>query len=65
MALMWLGSYMEQEILTLYLNNRLFPNKALDVALTGCDCILNDEFTDYPEQSLYMIGSVDEAINTE
>jgi F-type H+-transporting ATPase subunit beta len=35
----------------------------LEAALTGCDRILNDEFSDYPEQSLYMIGTVDEAIN--
>ena len=33
----------------------------LEDALAGCDRILNDEFTDYPEQSLYMIGSLDEA----
>ncbi|WP_175561144.1 hypothetical protein [Hydrococcus rivularis] len=30
-------------------------------ALTGCDRILNDEFSDYPEKSLYAIGIVDEA----
>jgi len=30
-------------------------------ALEGCERILNDEFADYPEQSLYMIGTVDEA----
>ena len=30
-------------------------------ALTGCERILNDEFTGYPENALYMIGSVDEA----
>ncbi len=30
-------------------------------ALTGCERILNDEFTEYPENALYMIGSVDEA----
>ncbi len=33
----------------------------LEEALDGCDRILHDEFTDYPEQSLYMIGSLDEA----
>ncbi len=33
----------------------------LEDALAGCDRILHDEFTDYPEQSLYMIGSIDEA----
>ncbi|WP_404358665.1 F0F1 ATP synthase subunit beta [Methylotuvimicrobium sp. KM1] len=30
-------------------------------ALNGCECILNDEFKDYPESGLYMIGSIDEA----
>jgi F-type H+-transporting ATPase subunit beta len=30
-------------------------------ALDGCERILNDEFSDYPEQSLYMIGTIDEA----
>ncbi|PKM37551.1 MAG: F0F1 ATP synthase subunit beta [Gammaproteobacteria bacterium HGW-Gammaproteobacteria-10] len=30
-------------------------------ALNGCDRILNDEFKDYPESGLYMIGSIDEA----
>jgi F-type H+-transporting ATPase subunit beta len=30
-------------------------------ALEGCERILNDEFSDYPERSLYMIGKVDEA----
>lgn len=30
-------------------------------ALEGCERILNDEFTDYPERSLYMIGKIDEA----
>jgi F-type H+-transporting ATPase subunit beta len=33
----------------------------LDDALEGCERILNDEFSDYPERSLYMIGSIDEA----
>jgi F-type H+-transporting ATPase subunit beta len=33
----------------------------LEDALTGCERILNDEFASYPEQSLYMIGSIDEA----
>jgi len=32
-----------------------------DDALTGCERILNDEFKDYPESSLYMIGKIDEA----
>jgi len=30
-------------------------------ALDGCERILNDEFKDYPERALYMIGSIDEA----
>ncbi|UCH34751.1 MAG: F0F1 ATP synthase subunit beta [Armatimonadota bacterium] len=34
---------------------------SLDEALDGCERILNDEFADEPESSLYMIGSVDEA----
>ena len=34
---------------------------SLDDALDGCERILNDEFSDYSEQSLYMIGSIDEA----
>jgi len=29
--------------------------------LTGCERILNDEFAEYPERALYMIGSIDEA----
>lgn len=33
----------------------------LDDTLDGCARILNDEFSDYPENVLYMIGSVDEA----
>ncbi len=37
----------------------------LENALDGCDRILNDEFSDYPEQSLYMIGTVDEAKRTQ
>jgi F-type H+-transporting ATPase subunit beta len=34
---------------------------SLPDALDGCERILNDEFANYPEHSLYMIGSVDEA----
>jgi len=33
----------------------------LDSALDGCERILNDEFADYPEKSLYMIGAAEEA----
>jgi len=33
----------------------------LEDALDGCERILNDEFQDYPEKSLYMIGNIDEA----
>jgi F-type H+-transporting ATPase subunit beta len=35
---------------------------AIQDALNGCERILNDEFADYPESSLYMIGKVDEAV---
>jgi F-type H+-transporting ATPase subunit beta len=34
---------------------------SLDDALDGCERILHDEFKDYPESALYMIGAVDEA----
>lgn len=34
---------------------------ALEDAIEGCERILNDEFFDYPEMALYMIGTVDEA----
>lgn len=34
---------------------------ALDEAIDGFERILNDEFNDYPENSLYMIGKIDEA----
>jgi F-type H+-transporting ATPase subunit beta len=34
---------------------------SLENALNGCERILRDEFKDYPESALYMIGSVDEA----
>src|ERR1700691_5771543 len=33
----------------------------LEQALVGCERILRDEFKDYPESALYMIGKVDEA----
>lgn len=33
----------------------------LEDTLTGCERILNDEFADYPEKSLYMIGTIQEA----
>jgi len=38
---------------------------SLEEALNGCERILNDEFADYPERSLYMIGAVDEAQKDE
>lgn len=38
---------------------------SLHEALNGCERILNDEFFDYPEKSLYMIGAADEARNDE
>ena len=34
---------------------------SLKDALDGCERILRDEFKDYPESSLYMIGSIGEA----
>tara|TARA_R110002072_G_scaffold89737_8_gene200997 strand:- start:47858 stop:49627 length:1770 start_codon:yes stop_codon:yes gene_type:complete len=34
---------------------------SLSDALDGCERILQDEFNDYPENALYMIGSIDEA----
>tara|TARA_R110001592_G_scaffold323435_1_gene602684 strand:+ start:26676 stop:28160 length:1485 start_codon:yes stop_codon:yes gene_type:complete len=34
---------------------------SLSDALDGCERILQDEFKDYPENALYMIGSIDEA----
>jgi len=34
---------------------------SLEDALDGCERILNDEFSDYPERALYMIGAIDEA----
>ena len=33
----------------------------LEDTIDGCARILNDEFMDYPEKSLYMIGSINEA----
>ena len=32
----------------------------LSAALDGCERILNDEFSEYPEAALYMIGGIDE-----
>lgn len=34
---------------------------SLEDTLDGCERILNDEFIDYPESALYMIGKIDEA----
>ncbi len=34
---------------------------SLEDALDGCEAILGDEFKDYPESALYMIGAIDEA----
>jgi len=33
----------------------------LEDALFGCEMILEDKFQGYPERSLYMIGTIDEA----
>jgi len=38
---------------------------SLEMALDGCERILNDEFAEYPEKALYMIGGVDEARRQE
>lgn len=35
----------------------------LEDALTGCERILNDEFMEYDESALYMIGTIEEAKN--
>ncbi|MBI1358423.1 MAG: F0F1 ATP synthase subunit beta [Acidobacteria bacterium] len=35
---------------------------SLEDALDGCERILRDEFQDYPESALYMIGGVEEAV---
>jgi F-type H+-transporting ATPase subunit beta len=35
---------------------------SLEDALDGCERILNDEFADYPEQALYMVGTIDEVV---
>jgi len=35
---------------------------SLEDALDGCERILQDEFREVPEQALYMIGTIDEAI---
>ena len=37
----------------------------LEDALDGCERILDDEFTNVPEQALYMIGKIDEARKLE
>jgi F-type H+/Na+-transporting ATPase subunit beta len=37
---------------------------SLQDSLDGCERILNDEFQDYPESALYMIGAIGEAHNT-
>jgi F-type H+-transporting ATPase subunit beta len=34
---------------------------SLQDSLDGCERILNDEFADFPENVLYMIGSIEEA----
>ncbi|HKJ31069.1 MAG TPA: F0F1 ATP synthase subunit beta, partial [Balneolales bacterium] len=40
-----------------------FSGKLVDLedVLTGCEAILNDQYAEYPEQSLYMIGKIEEA----
>ena len=34
---------------------------SLSDTLDGCERILQDEFKDYPENALYMIGAIEEA----
>jgi F-type H+-transporting ATPase subunit beta len=34
----------------------------LEDALEGCERILNDEFAEYEENDLYMIGNIQEAV---
>ncbi|MEH1923134.1 hypothetical protein [Nostoc sp.] len=34
----------------------------LDDVLEGCERILNDEFFEIPERSLYIIGSINEVV---
>ncbi|SPD74912.1 F1 sector of membrane-bound ATP synthase, beta subunit [uncultured Desulfobacterium sp.] len=43
------------------------PGKTVSLTDTidGCNRILNDEFTDYPEKALYMIGKIEEAAPRE
>ena len=36
---------------------------SLTNALDGCERILGDEFQDFPERALYMIGRIDEVKN--
>jgi len=42
------------------LNGKIVP---LTDTIDGCKRILADEFMDYPEQSLYMIGPIEDAVN--
>ncbi|MEL6268533.1 MAG: F0F1 ATP synthase subunit beta [Chloroflexota bacterium] len=37
------------------------PGQSVDLedALTGCECILDNEFADAPEQAFYMVGDID------
>jgi F-type H+-transporting ATPase subunit beta len=49
-----------------FFSTEQFTNKPgrlvrLETTLEGCNRILNDEFADYPESALYMIGGVEEA----
>ncbi len=49
-----------------FFSNEQFSGQAgkivpLEDALDGCERILNDEFSEYPESSLYMIGKISEA----
>ena len=48
-----------------FFSTEQFTNKpgrlvSLEASLEGCERILNDEFADYPEASLYMVGEIQE-----
>jgi F-type H+/Na+-transporting ATPase subunit beta len=50
---------------TEHFTGRVGRTVSLEMALDGCERILNDEFSKYPEKAMYMIGGVDEARRQE
>jgi hypothetical protein len=48
-----------------HLTGRAGKMVPLEDAIEGCEQILHDEFADYPERALYMIGTIDEAAHKE